>query len=141
MLFPVSIVSGTEGADGNVWNDALRNVDFEWVASAEFPDLIEQLAAIRLAGTVAQDVFAPGSPKGRIRKGRLREAKTILGAIRGDADGNRARYKNLRDEVEEFLTRHDVAAAVAAVANALLDRGAVPGDEVERIIGTHCRRR
>lgn len=141
MLFPVSIVSGTEGAGGNVWNDALRNVDFEWVANAEFPDLVEQLAAILLAGTVAQDAFAPGSPKGRVRKNRLREAKTILGALPDGADGKRTRYENLRDEVEAFLMRHDVADAVAVLANTLLDRGTVPGDEVERIIGARCRRR
>ena len=140
MLLPVSILVRVAGAGGYVWNNALKNVDFDWVATAESSALAERLASILLSGTVAQDVFSPGSPKGHIHAERLRQAKTVLGAISNDAGYRRTRYDNARRTVEDFLVRSDVASAVAAVARTLLDRRVILGEEVEAIIETRCRR-
>jgi len=139
MLMPVSIFARGTGAGHNVWNDAVRNVDFDWVRSADSPRLAERLASILLAGPLSQRMFMPNGPKGPTHMERLRQAKAILGAIPAAKNGKRALYERVRRDVGRFLTRAEVRETVGGVAKELLEKGTITGDDLAALIKEKMR--
>ncbi len=139
MLMPLSIFAVAKGAGKNVWNDPLRNVDFDWLRTGEPPDLAKRLASILVAGPVSQTLFGPKLPKGTASVERLRDARTLLGAASGDPTGKPIRYERVRAEMERFLKRRGVKDAVTALAAVLVDRGTIRGGEAVSIIEMHLR--
>lgn len=140
MLMPLSIFAVTKGAGRNVWNDAIRNVDFEWVRTAGSPALARRLAAILLAGPAAARLFEPKLPRGPASAERMREARALLRAASGNSAGEaRELYGRTRAATETFLKRRRVKDAVAALAAVLLARGTLRGGEAASIIEKHFR--
>jgi hypothetical protein len=137
MLMPVSIFAFGKGAGRNVWNNPLRNVDFDWVRSAGSPGLARRLASILLAGPMAETLFGPKLPKGTASVERLRDARTLLIAAARDTNGGRRHVEKARAEMEKFLKQPRVKEAVTALAAALVDRGTIRGGEAASIIETH----
>jgi hypothetical protein len=158
MLMPLSIFANAKGARRNVWDDPLRNVDFEWVKTAESPALARRLASILIAGPVAERVFGPRLPRATASVERLRDAKALLAATsRGPTRGSRglagrsrglARgsggasvdsrelFEKVLADSERFLKEPRVKQAVAALAAILLERGTIRGGEAASIIET-----
>jgi hypothetical protein len=141
MLMPISIFTSGKGAGRNVWNDPLRNVDFQWVRKAESSALVGRLASILLAGPLAEESYGPGVPKGTASVERLRDARTLLLAVSQGVDARTARYERVRGRTEGFLMKSRVKKAVAALAEVLLDRGTILGGEAVSIIEEHLERR
>ncbi len=141
MLMPVSIFPNGPGAGKNVWNDALRNVDFEWVRKANSTALSERLAAVLMSGPVAQRIFLPTSPRGDVYRKRLWQAKTLLDAAAGDGRGGDRRFDRMDRDLEHFFRRADMNRAVTVLAKALLIRGTVSGDEAAAIVEENGRPR
>jgi hypothetical protein len=139
MLMPVSIFARGAGAGQNVWNDAVRNVDFDWLRSAKSAVLAERLASILLAGPLAQRMFMPNGPKGPAHMERLRQAKTLLSAVSTSPGGSRAYYERVRRDVGRFLVRSDVKETVGSVAKELLEKGTITGKEMTALIETRMR--
>ncbi len=136
---PVSIFTRGVDAGNNVWNDAIRNVDFEWVRSAESSALAERLAAILLSGPLAQRMFMPNGPRGPLHMERLRQAKMLLNAIPAPKNGKRAYYESVRGDVGRFLTRGDVRETVGGVAKELLEQGTIEGEAMAALIEERMR--
>lgn len=140
MLMPLSIFAVSRGAGRNVWNDALRNVDFEWVRTAGSPALARRLAAILLAGPVAADLYGPKLPRGPASAERIREARALLRAASGDSGADpRELFGRTLAAAKTFLKRRRVEDAVTALASVLLDRGTVRGGEAASIIESRFR--
>ena len=139
MLMPVSIFVRGPGAGENVWNDAVRNVDVDWIRSGDSSKLAERLATILLAGPLAQKMFMPNGPKGPAHMERLRQAKMLLTATPGARNEKRAFYERVRRDVGRFLTRGDVRETVGGVAKELLDRGTITGEEMTALIEDRMR--
>jgi hypothetical protein len=137
MLMPLSIFMGSKQAGRNVWNDPLRNVDFEWVRSAKSPALARRLASILIAGPVAETLFGPKLPRGTVSLERLRDARTLLRAASRNTDGARGTFAKARAETASFLERPRVKRAVTALAAALFDRGTLQGGRAAAIIESH----
>ena len=138
MLMPLSVFTVSKEAGRNVWNDPLRNVDFDWVRSAGPPTLARRLAAILIAGPVAEALFGPKIPRGSVSVERLREAKTLLRAASSDdAAGAGRHFTTTRAETASFLKGPRVRRAVTALAAVLIDRGTIRGGEAAAIIETH----
>ena len=140
MLTPISIFAFGKGAGRNVWNDALRNVDFDWVRSAGSTALVERLASVLLAGPVAEGLYGPGIRRGGASTERLRDARTLLRAVPTRAGRRQRRSAEVRAEVERFLTEPPVKKAVSALAAVLLDRGTILGGEAASIIESHLEK-
>ena len=140
MLMPLSLFATSKGTGRNVWNNALRNVDFDWVRKEGSPALAKRLASILLAGPVAESLFAPRLPKGTASVERVRDARTLLNAASRDTIGARRPLEKARAETERFLKRRCVKQAVTALAAALVSRGTVRGGEAASIIEMYLRR-
>jgi hypothetical protein len=138
MLMPVSIFPNGPGAGKNVWNDALRNVDFDWVGSAGSTVLAERLAAILMAGPVAQRVFLPTSPRGDLYRKRLQQTRKLLDAAVGGRENGKKRFDRMGRDFERWFRHGDMSRAVTALAKALLIRGTVSGDEAASIVEDSC---
>lgn len=135
MLMPLSIFMTSKRAGRNVWDDPLRNVNFDWVRSAESPALARRLAAILVAGPAAETLYGPGLPRGTVSLERLRDARALLRAAHGrDRAGAAERFAKVRAETKRFLERPRVRQAVAAVAAALVESGTVRGGRAAAII-------
>lgn len=134
MLMPVSIFPNGPGAGKNVWNNALRNVDFEWVKTVDSPLLAERLAEILMAGPIAQRYFLPASPKGNVHGKRLRQTRRLLDAAAGDRIAGKKRFDRMGRDLERFFRRGDVSKAATALAKSLLLKGTVTGDEAAEIV-------
>ncbi len=132
MLMPVSIFANGPGAGRNVWNQALRNVDFEWVQGADSRSLVERLATVVMAGPVAQRAFASGEPQGAVCKKRVGEVKRLLKAIPGA--GYAEAFERIENQLRRFFARRDVGHTVDALSRSLLLQGTLPGDDVVTII-------
>lgn len=140
MLTPVSIFPNGPGAGKNVWNDALRNVDFDWVRNADSTALAERLAVVLMSGPAAQRVFLPASPRGDICRKRLEQAQKLLDAAAGNKTAGQNRYRRMDRELERFFRRSDVREAVTALAQTLLLEGTVSGDEAESLVERSSRK-
>ena len=134
MLMPVSIFPNGPGAGKNVWNDALRNVDFEWVKTAGSSVLAERLAEILMAGPVAQQYFLPASPRGDVHRNRLRQSRRLLDAAAGDRTAGKSSYERMGRELERYFRRGDMGRAATALAKTLLLDGTVSGDDAAAIV-------
>jgi hypothetical protein len=137
MLMPISIFASDGESGRNVWNDALRNVDFDWVRDSESSALAERLAAILLAGPLAVELFGPRIRRGAASRERLQDAKTLLAAVSNGSGDRREIYTRLRAETARFLAQRRVKQAIAGLASVLFDRGTLPGDEAASVIRTH----
>jgi hypothetical protein len=140
MLMPISIFASGKGAGRNVWNDPLRNVDFDWVRSADSSALVERLASVLLAGPISEGLFGPRLRRGGASTERIRDARALLRAISDPRNSRNERYTTVHVEVERFLADPSVKEAVDAVASALLDRGTIPGGEAASIIESHLEK-
>lgn len=135
MLMPLSIFAATKGARRNVWNGALRNVDFDWVRSAESPALARRLAAVLIAGPVAERTFGPKLPRATASSDRLRDAKTLLRAASRVPTGSpQEHFERAVADSEKFLNKPRVKQAVTALAAVLMNRGTIRGGEAASII-------
>jgi hypothetical protein len=134
MLMPVSIFPNGPGAGKNVWNDALRNVDFQWIKTSGSPVLAERLAEILMAGPVAQRYFLPASPKGDVHRDRLRQSRRLLDAAAGDRAGGGARFDRMGCDLERYFRRGDMGRAATALAKVLLLKGTVTGEDAADIV-------
>lgn len=135
MLMPLSIFTRAKGARRNVWNDPLRNVDFDWVRTAESPALARRLASILVAGPVAERVLGSGLPRATASIERLREARSLLAAAsRRSTDGPQELLERAVADSEKFLRKPRVKRAVAALAAVLLERGTIRGGEAASIV-------
>jgi hypothetical protein len=132
-LMPVSVRRKVKGVGGNVWNDALRNVNFEWVKEQKSTTLVERLSLVLMAGPVAQRLFASNLPRGKECTQRMKSARTLLCAVGGDKDG-RGRVRLLTATLQRFLNRKDVKRAVQNLAAELMTQGLVTGEEATKII-------
>ncbi|UCG51506.1 MAG: hypothetical protein JSW58_15180 [Candidatus Latescibacterota bacterium] len=141
MLMPVSIFPNGPEVGKNVWDDPLRNVDFAWVRTVESSRLVERLAAILMAGPLAQRFFLPGAPRGPAYNERLRQARTLLGALPHVSENKKQRFDRVRRNLEKFFGREDVKKAVAVFARRLLDRGTIDGDEATSLVEEQFARR
>ncbi len=134
---PISIFASDGGSGRNVWNNALRNVDFDWVRNSDSSVLAERLAAILLAGPLAEELLGPGIRRGAASHQRLQDAKTLLSALSNGSGNRREIYTRLRAKTARFLAQRDVQEAVVGLASVLLDRGTLPGGEAAAFIRTH----
>lgn len=141
MLMPLSIFTTGKGAGRNVWNDPLRNVDFLWVRTAESSALVDRLASVLLAGPLAEASFGPRIPKGTASVERLRDARTLLEAVRRRRGGEKGTYEGARARTGDFLASPRVKKAVTALAAVLLERGTILGGEAASIIEAHLGKR
>jgi hypothetical protein len=138
MLMPLSIFAVAKGAGRNVWNNPLRNVDFDWVRTAESPALARRLASILIAGPVAERVLGPKLPRCSAYAGRLRDARALLDAsARPSAGHSKKHFERAVADSEKFLERPRVKQAVKALAAVLLNRGTIRGGEAASIIEAH----
>lgn len=134
MLMNVSIFPNGPGAGKNVWNDALRNVDFDWVKTAGSPALAERLAAILMAGPVAQRYFFPASSKSDEYRKRLEQARRLLDASSGGRGPGKRRFGAMRRDLERSIRRANISKAATALAEKLLLKGTVKGDDAAAIV-------
>ena len=134
MLMNVSIFRNGPGAGKNVWNDALRNVDFDWIKTADSPALAERLAVILMAGPVAQRYFLPASPKGDEHRKRLEQTRRLLNAAAGGREQGKQRFERMRRDLERFFRRGEINKAVTELAKTLLLKGTVLGDDALTIV-------
>jgi hypothetical protein len=132
MLLPVSIFANGPGAGRNVWNQALRNVNFEWVQNADSRALVGRLAAVVMAGPVAQRAFAAGEPQGAVCKKRLGEVKQLLKAVPGTAYAEA--FERTENQLRKFFAKKDVGRTVVALSSSLLEHGTLHGNDVVTII-------
>ncbi|MFQ5510736.1 MAG: hypothetical protein ACE5EO_02705 [Candidatus Krumholzibacteriia bacterium] len=137
LLMPVSIFANGRGAGRNVWNHALRNVDFDWIRSADSRRLVERLATVVIAGVVAQRIFAGKEPRDAVCKKRIAEAGRLLEAIPGATGGRKVRLEGVEARVRRFFARKEVRRAVTALGERLLEAGTLAGHEAEEIIERH----
>ena len=144
MLMPLSIFATAKGSGRNVWNNPLRNVDFDWVRTAGSPGLARRLASILLAGPVAETLFGPRLPRATASTERLRDARTLLRAASGGTSDrerrHRATFEKARVQTEKFLNKRRVKEAVTGLAAVLVDRGTIRGGEAAAIIEMHLRK-
>ena len=140
MLMPISIFANGRGAGRNVWNQALRNVDFEWVRTADSQTLVERLAAVVLAGPVAQRVFATRAPRGAACKKRVEEVRQLLVTVPAGGRESRERFARVENRMKKFFTRKDVRTAVSDLGQSLLHEGTLTAGEATKIIERNLRR-
>jgi len=115
----------------NVWNDPLRNVDFEWI-KANRSAMVERLASVLVAGAVVQRALGDGEPD-PISTDRLRDAQTLLDA---HAHGG-ATLEDLKRVWTDFFSRDDAAVAASALARRLIEKGEFGGKAAMRLIDSH----
>jgi hypothetical protein len=139
MLTNVSIFPNGPGAGKNVWNDALRNVDFDWIKTADSPALAERLATILMAGPVAQLYFFPASSKGDAYRDRLEQSRRLLDASAGGRGRGKQRFDELRRDLERYFRRRAVGKATASLAEKLILKGTVVGDDAMAIVTANSR--
>jgi hypothetical protein len=132
-LMPISVRAKAKGAGRNVWNDALRNVNLEWVKEQDSAALVERLSLVLLAGPIAQKTFAANLPRGDEYTRRTTSARTLLCAVDGEKKG-RDRFAALTATVEQFLKKKEVKRAVQTLGAELMADGLLTGEEVARII-------
>lgn len=133
MLNSLSVRVTDRDVGRNVWNDPLRNVDFEWVKTADSEALVERLAAVVIAGPVAQRTFAPRASRGPLYRRRMGAVRTLVDAIDGAAAG-RARTKKLERSAEGFFRRANVRLAMQSLSAELVVSGRVTGEDAARTI-------
>lgn len=136
MLMAVSIFPNGRGAGRNAWNDAMRNVNFEWVGESDSTALAERLGAILLAGPVAQRKFADGARRGDAYKRRIQEARRVLLAASSDPADARARFDRLEKYLERFFARREVRDTTLTLGEQLLDYGTLTGARAQKVITT-----
>jgi len=135
MLMPMSIFASSKTAGGNVWNDPLAHVDFDWVRRERSPDLALRLAAILLAGPAAEKLLGPRLARSGVSLERIRDAKKLVRAASFDTKAA-VEWRKTQARMELFLGKPRVQKAVTALAAALLQRGAVRGGRAAAIIET-----
>jgi hypothetical protein len=140
MLMPISIFAFDRGSGRNVWNDPLRNVDFDWIRTADSIVLAERLASILLAGPLAEELLGPRLRRGTASRERKRDAKLLLRTVAKGRDGESSVYENVCGKTRRFLARRRVRDAVEGLACALFDRGTIRGGEAASIIESHLDR-
>lgn len=140
MLNTVSIFRSRRAANRNVWNNVMKNVDLDWVRTNDSSNLVERLAAVCLAGPVAQRMHDAKGPRGPKYKRKIDEARLLLNAVPPDLERGGERFLRLSREAERFFKKAKVEKTLKAVAEALVDRGAMAGDEITRLIEAHYAR-
>jgi hypothetical protein len=139
MLMNVSIFRTGPGVGKNVWNDALRNVDFDWIKTADSPALSERLAVILMAGPVAQRYFLPASPKGDEHRKRLEQTRRLLDAAAGGRERGKKRFERMHRDLERFFRRGEINEAVTELAKTLLLKGTVLGEDAVAIVAANAK--
>ena len=117
----------------NVWDDPLRNVDFNWVRRNRSA-MVERLAAVLVAGVVAQTAFADSEPMDESQE-RLDDAMTLLDSHVASLYGSSV--ESLQHDWREFLEHDDARRALDILASRLLERGKVGGKAATRILDEH----
>lgn len=135
MLQALSVRVADRDVGRNVWNDALRNVDFDWVKEARSTGLVERLAAVVIAGPVAQRLHAPGAPRGTVYSLRVASARKLVSAA--GRDGLNA----LRQEIERYMKQPAIERAVQTLSAELVTELQMSGEDATRIIEEAVRRR
>ena len=140
ILMPISIFANGPGVGRNVWNQALRNVDFDWVRTVDSRTLVERLAAVILAGPVAQRVFVARAPRGAACKQRVGEVRQLLVTDPAGGREGGGRFASVENRMKRFFARRDVRTAVSDLGQRLLQEGTLTGSETTKIIEQNLRR-
>jgi hypothetical protein len=133
MLKRLSVRAPNRDTGANVWNDPLRNVDFEWVKTTDSVDLIERLASVLIAGPVAQRTFAPRMARGTLAAERVRSVRTLLRAVDGRRNGAELLARVTR-EAERFIRLPKVKRTIQKLGAELMVAGQIDGESVTAII-------
>ena len=120
----------------NVWEDPLRNVDFDWVKRNRSA-MVERLAAVLVAGVVAQTSFADPELND-VTAERLSEAKTLLDSHVASLFGSSV--ESLQQDWREFFAQEDIRLALDVLAARLLDSGKLGGKAATRLLDEYLNR-
>lgn len=134
LLEPLSIKKRGEKIKENAWNQPLLGIDPKWIQAAKPDMLIERLAFVCLAGPLAERRHLPRGPRESIHQRRIRNAELLLGYIADSREARMKKRRRLETQAEAMFERRDMWASIEQLANTLMKRGTLSGEETVRIL-------
>jgi hypothetical protein len=134
LLEPLSVKKRGQRIRENAWNQPLTGINTKWVQAARPDMLIERLAFVCLAGPVAERRRLPRVPRESVHQRRIRNAEALLGHIVDSREARLKKRRKLESKAEAMFQRRDVWTSIEKLAQTLLERGTLTGEETVQIL-------